>query len=267
MNSHNMGHKQGVPPDRPTFASTRLLDQVRERLRYLHYSLRTEDAYVYWVRFFVRFSGMKHPRSLGRAEVEAFLSMLASQRQVSVSTHRQALSALLFLYKEVLGQELPWMDEIGRPTPTRRIPSVLTLVEVQRVLDLIDGEAGLVVRLLYGTGMRRNEALSLRVKDLDFDRHVIVVRNGKGRTASSCFPARWSSPCAINSPARIDYGRRTAQRNAVASIFHMRLRQSIRAPASPGGGIGCFLRRSWPSIRAQASSGVITCSSNAYSVR
>jgi integron integrase len=180
MNSHNMGHKQGVPPDRPTFASTRLLDQVRERLRYLHYSLRTEDAYVYWVRFFVRFSGMKHPRSLGRSEVEAFLSMLASQRQVSVSTHRQALSALLFLYKEVLGQELPWMDEIGRPTPTRRIPSVLTLVEVQRVLDLIDGEMGLVVRLLYGTGMRRNEALSLRVKDLDFDRHVIVVRNGKG---------------------------------------------------------------------------------------
>jgi integrase len=223
MNSHNTGHKQGVPPDRPTFASTRLLDQVRERLRYLHYSLRTEDAYVYWVRFFVRFSGMKHPRSLGRSEVEAFLSMLASQRQVSVSTHRQALSALLFLYKEVLGQELPWMNEIGRPTPTRRIPSVLTLVEVQRVLDLIDGEAGLVVRLLYGTGMRRNEALSLRVKDLDFDRHVKWFATERvGRTASSCFPARWSSPCAINSPDRIVYGRRTAQRSAVVSICRMR---------------------------------------------
>jgi integron integrase len=180
MNSHNTEHKHSIEPNRPAFASTRLLDQVRERLRYLHYSLRTEDAYVYWVKFFVRFSGMKHPRSLGRLEVEAFLSMLASQRQVAVSTHRQALSSLLFLYKEVLGQELPWMEEIGRPTPTRRIPSVLTAAEVQRVLDLMDGELGLVARLLYGTGMRRNEALSLRVKDLDFDRRVIVVRNGKG---------------------------------------------------------------------------------------
>lgn len=180
MNSDNTRDKSGKIGVRPAFASTRLLDQVRERLRYMHYSFRTEDAYVYWVRFFVRFSGLKHPRVLGRSEVEAFLSMLASKRQVSVSTHRQALSALLFLYKEVLGQELPWMDEIGRPTPTRRIPSVLTAAEVQRVLDLIDGEAGLVARLLYGTGMRRNEGLSLRVKDLDFDRRVIVVRNGKG---------------------------------------------------------------------------------------
>jgi integron integrase len=164
----------------PVFTSTRLLDQVRERVRYLHYSLKTEQAYLYWIRWFVRYSGLKHLRMLGRAEVESFLSMLATERRVAVSTHRQALSALLFLYKEVLGQELPWMAEIGRPLSARRVPSVLTHAEIQRLLELMEGEAGLLARLLYGTGMRRNEGLALRVKDLDFDRHVIVVRDGKG---------------------------------------------------------------------------------------
>ena len=95
-------------------------------------SLKTERAYVYWVRWFVRHSGLRHPRELGQAEVEAFLSMLATERRVSVSTHRQALSALLFLYKEVLGQQLPWMQQIGRPVAARRIPSVLTVAEIQR---------------------------------------------------------------------------------------------------------------------------------------
>lgn len=182
MNSDNTSAKGGNSAGRykPAFASVRLLDQVRERLRYLHYSLKTERAYVYWVRWFVRHSGLRHPRELGRPQVEAFLSMLATDRRVSVSTHRQALSALLFLYKDVLGQELPWMDEIGRPVSARRIPSVLTMAEIQRVLDFMDGEAVLLARLLYGTGMRRNEGLCLRVKDVDFDRHAIVVRDGKG---------------------------------------------------------------------------------------
>jgi integron integrase len=182
MSSDNKAVKGSVSGGqfKPAFVSVRLLGQVRERLRYLHYSLKTEQAYVYWVRWFVRYSGLRHPRGLGQLEVEAFLSMLATERRVSVSTHRQALSALLFLYKEVLGQELPWMQQIGRPISPRRIPSVLTVAEIQRVLDLMDGETGLLARLLYGTGMRRNEGLSLRTKDLDFDRHVIVVRDGKG---------------------------------------------------------------------------------------
>ena len=182
MHSDNTPAKGGTPVNnfKPAFFSVRLLDQVRERLRYLHYSLKTERAYVYWVRWFVRHGGLRHPRDLGQAEVEAFLSMLATERQVSVSTHRQALSALLFLYKEVLGQELPWMQQIGRPVSARRIPSVLTMAEIQRVLDLMDGETGLLARLLYGTGMRRNEGLCLRVKDLDFARHLIIVRDGKG---------------------------------------------------------------------------------------
>lgn len=171
-------------PDRPPLLSKRLLDQMRERLRYMHYSLRTEQTYLYWVRWFIRFHALRHPREMGRSEVEAFLTMLATDRKVAPSTHRQALSALLYLYKEVLNQELPWMQEIGRPVPTKRIPSVLTRHEVQQVLALMDGVTGLLARLLYGTGMRHMEGLSLRVKDLDFARQVIVVRDGKGGTAS-----------------------------------------------------------------------------------
>ena len=165
---------------RPPLQATRLLGQLRERLRYLHYSYRTEETYVHWARFYIHFHGLRHPRDLGKAEVEAFLTMLATQRKVSVSTHRQALSALLFLYKEVLAQQLPWLDEIGRPLPKRRIPAVLTVAEVQRLLAFIDGQPALLARLLYGTGMRLMEGLALRTKDVDFDRHAIVVREGKG---------------------------------------------------------------------------------------
>ncbi len=161
-------------------AAPRLLAQVRERLRYRHYSLRTEKAYLYWVRFFIRWSGLRHPREMGAPEVEAFLSMLATQRRASPATHKQALSALLFLYREVLGLQLPWMDQLQRPAYTRRIPSVLTREEVAALLGAMDGTISLVARLLYGTGMRLMEGLRLRVKDMDFDRNVIVVRQAKG---------------------------------------------------------------------------------------
>jgi integron integrase len=171
-------HRKTTAP--PPLQATRIMAQLRERIRYLHYSLRTEEAYVHWTRFFIHFHGLKHPRDMGKPEIEAFLSMLATERKVSVSTHRQALSALLFLYKEVLGQDLPWLDEIGRPQYKKRIPAVLTIPEVHRLLTFLDGEVGLIVRLLYGTGMRLMEGLSLRVKDVDFDRHAIVVREGKG---------------------------------------------------------------------------------------
>jgi integron integrase len=180
MYSYIGSTKPGNAVHRPLFQSTRLLDQIRERLRYMHYSLRTEQTYVYWVRWFIRFHALRHPREMGRAEVEAFLTMLANERKVAPSTHRQALSALLYLYKEVLGQELPWMQEIGRPVSTKRIPVVLSRDEVQDVLALMGGVTGLLARLLYGTGMRHMEGLSMRVKDLDFDRRAIVVRDGKG---------------------------------------------------------------------------------------
>jgi integron integrase len=146
----------------------------------MHYSLQTEKSYVYWVRWYIRWHGIRHPKDMDGKEVEAFLSMLANERKVSVSMHRQALSALLFLYKEVLDVELPWMQEIGRSTPTKRIPAVLTVDEVGQVLVLMNGVTGLLALLIYGTGMRLREALSLRIKDVDFSRKLIIVRQGKG---------------------------------------------------------------------------------------
>jgi integron integrase len=146
----------------------------------LHYSLATEKAYLYWVRFFIRWHGLRHPRDMGVAEVEAFLAMLATQRRVSPSTHNQALSALLFLYRQVLAIDLPWLDNIQRPAYKRRIPSVLTADEVASLLALLPEEAALLARLLYGTGMRLMEGLRLRIKDVDFERSAIVVRQAKG---------------------------------------------------------------------------------------
>ena len=165
---------------RPVLRSSRLLDQVRERIRYCHYSLRTEQTYVYWIRFFIRFSGLRHPRAMGAQEVEAFLTHLASDRKVSPATHRQALSALLFLYRQVLDIQLPWMQEIGRPQARQRLPVVLSREEVARFLPQVESNYQLIARLLYGSGLRLMECLRLRIKDLDFDRRVIVVRDGKG---------------------------------------------------------------------------------------
>jgi len=184
----------------PPLQSSRLLDQVRERIRYLHYSGRTEEAYVHWVRAFVRFHGLRHPADMGASEVEAFLSWLAGERQVAVATHKQALAALIFLYQRVLALELPWLGEIGRPKSRVRLPVVLTPDEVARVLAALEDDGGgggggaaaanddsdragphrLLAQLLYGTGMRIMEGLRLRVKDVDFERRALVVREGKG---------------------------------------------------------------------------------------
>jgi len=164
----------------PPLRSARLLDQVRERIRYLHYSIRTEQSYVHWVRAFVRFHGLRHPAEMGAAEVEAFLSWLAGERAVAVATHKQALSALLFLYQKVLGIDLPWMREIGRPRSPARLPVVLSHAEVARLLAAIEPAHRLLAQLLYGTGMRITEGLALRIKDLDFERRDVIVRQGKG---------------------------------------------------------------------------------------
>jgi integron integrase len=173
-----------MKPGNPPLQSTRVLDQLRERIRYMHYSLSTEQLYVYWVRFFIRWSArngqMRHPRDLGAPDVEAFLTMLATERKVSASTHNQALSAVLFLYREVLCVQMPWLENINRPTQKRRIPSVLTRDEVAGLLAHMDGQTALLARLLYGTGMRLMEGMRLRIKDVDFDRHVIIVREAKG---------------------------------------------------------------------------------------
>lgn len=167
----------------PPAPKPRLLDQVRERLRYKHYSLSTEKLYVYWIRFFIRWSGLRHPSEMGAREVEAFLTMLATERHVSPSTHKQALCAILFLYKEVLQVELPWMEQIGRPRSLQRVPVVFTKPEVQSIfqeLSHMNAEHALFAKLLYGTGMRIMEAARLRVKDLNFDQAAIVIREAKG---------------------------------------------------------------------------------------
>jgi integrase len=158
----------------------RLLDQVRAAIRRLNYSRRTEEAYVHWIKRYIYFHGKRHPRDLGAAGVEAFLSHLATEGRVSASTRNQALAALLFLYREVLGVELPWMEGIVRAKRPVRLPVVLTEAEVRALLAQLDGTRRLAVSLLYSSGMRLLEGLRLRVKDVDFERREITVRDGKG---------------------------------------------------------------------------------------
>jgi integron integrase len=167
-------------PDPPPPPPPRLLDRVRAALRTRHCSPRTEKAYVGWIRRFILFHDKRHPAAMGAPEITRFLSVLAVQRNVAASTQNQALSALLFLYREVLEQELPWLDDIVRAKTPARIPVVLTREEVQAVLDALDGPPRLVALLLYGAGLRLLEALRLRVKDVDFGRNQITVRSGKG---------------------------------------------------------------------------------------
>ena len=163
-----------------TPAAPKLLDLVRDKLRLLHYSIRTEDQYVQWIKRFIVFHGKRHPREMGGAEVTAFLTDLAVRGNVAASTQNQALSALLFLYRAVLGVDLPWMDEVVRAKTPARLPVVLTQNEVAAVLLRMQGVYALMAQLLYGTGMRLMECVRLRVKDVDFERLEIVVRDGKG---------------------------------------------------------------------------------------
>jgi integron integrase len=159
----------------------RLLDRVRLAIRTRHYSRRTEEAYVGWVRRYILFHGKRHPETMGKAEVTAFLEYLADRRHVAASTQNQALSGLLFLYREVLGRPLPEISLSERPRRPRRLPVVLTRDEVRRVLAQMSDVPHLVASLLYGSGLRLHECLELRVKDLDFERRQIVVRRGKGQ--------------------------------------------------------------------------------------
>jgi integron integrase len=163
-----------------TAAAPKLLDQVRARIRVKHYSIRTEAQYVQWIKRFIYFHDKRHPRDMGALEVEAFLTDLAVTGRVSASTQNQALSALLFLYREVLEIVLPWLDNVTRAKPSQRLPVVLTPAEVRAVLDRMGGTYGLMARLLYGTGMRLMECVRLRVKDVDFGRNEILIREGKG---------------------------------------------------------------------------------------
>jgi integron integrase len=167
-------------PFERNFLKLSLLDQVRHQIRLLHYSIRTEEAYVKIVKRFILFHHKRHPQEMGAQEIREYLSHLATAGQVSASTQNQALSALLFLYREVLCQELPFVEGIERAKRPQRVPTVLTVQEVRRMFSHMVGVHHLMASLLYGSGLRVMECVRLRVKDIDFGYQQITVRDGKG---------------------------------------------------------------------------------------
>ena len=184
--------ERSAGPDKGT---KRLVDRVREEIRTRHYSLQTEKAYWYWIRYFVLFHKKRHPAEMGAAEVTAFLSWLATERDVAAATQNQALSALLFLYKHVLGRALPWLEDLVRAQRPVRLPAVLSEAEVRRLLAELQGTIWLVAALLYGAGLRQAECLALRVKDVDFAYRQIIVRDGKGaRDRATMLPENLVQP-------------------------------------------------------------------------
>lgn len=161
-------------------AAPKLLDQVSDKIRVKHYSIRTETQYIHWIKRFILYHNKRHPREMGAKEVESFLTHLATAGGVSAATQNQALSALLFLYREILAVNLPWLDNVIRAKKPQRLPVVLSKNEVGKILARMDGTYALMAQLLYGTGMRLMECCRLRVKDIDFERREILIRDGKG---------------------------------------------------------------------------------------
>lgn len=175
----------------------KLLDRVAHTIRLRNYSYRTEQTYVHWIRRYILFHGKRHPSEMGKPQVEQFLTHLAVNGDVAASTQNQALSALIFLYKQVLDQPLGHVEVMWAKKPTR-LPVVLTQTEVARVLAQLNGVPLLVAQLLYGGGLRLSEALSLRVQDIDFGQRLLVVRNGKGhKDRTSTLPDRCVQPLQI----------------------------------------------------------------------
>jgi len=158
----------------------RLMDQVRDTLRVLHYSLRTEEAYVQWIRRFILFHRKRHPREMGKDEIAAFLTHLAVSEDVAAATQNQALAAILFLYKKVLKQDLDWVEGVVRARRPKRLPVVLAQDKVMELLKQLEGTHRLLAFLIYGSGLRLMEAVRLRIKDVDFDQNRLVIRGGKG---------------------------------------------------------------------------------------
>jgi len=170
-----------MPQPSPSTSSPRLLDQVREIIRIKHYSIRTEQAYMQWVRRYILYHGKRHPRDMGATEVSAFLSSLAITANVSASTQNQALNAIPFLYRDVLKITLPWLENVQRAKRPKHLPVVLTREEVKRTLAALEGTVWLMAALTYGAGLRLMECLRLRVKDLELDRGELLIRDGKGQ--------------------------------------------------------------------------------------
>jgi len=168
-------------PQQDSVPKPKLLDQVKQAVRARHYSKRTEKTYVDWIKRFILFHGKRHPLEMGETEINQFLTDLAVNKSVSASTQNQALSAILFLYQHVLKKELQWIEPAVRAKKPKRLPVVLTKEEVRAIIDRMDGAPKLVATLLYGGGLRLDECLKLRFKDIDFSKNQILVRDGKGQ--------------------------------------------------------------------------------------
>ncbi len=246
----------------------RLLDRVRAALRACHGSRRTEKAYVGWIRRYILYHGKRHPGEMGAAEITQFLSALATQRNVAASTQNQALSALLFLYRKALEQELPWLEDVVRARRPERLPVVLTREEVRAVIRELDGPTQLLALPLYGAGLRVLEAARLRVKDIDFARNEIVVCGGKGdRDRVTMLPAVVKSDLAKHVEVVAPSTKRICGRGRAGWSCRGRWRASTRTPAARGAGSGS----SWPpasiSIATPGSAGATTCTSPCCSAR
>jgi integrase len=231
------------PIGSPDKKQKRLIARFREEIRSRHYSRQTEKTYWYWIRYFIHFHGKRHPGAMGPAEVTAFLSFLATQRNVAAAIQNQALAALLFLFKNVLELQLPWLDGIVRAQRPVRVPTVLSEAEVRRILAELEGTAKLMVGLLYGAGLRQAECLGLRVKDVDFSYRQILVRDGKGgKDRVTMLPENLVAPL----QAHLEKVRLLHQRDLKAGHGEVslptRCAGSIRARAANGAGSSCFRR-------------------------
>ena len=231
----------------------RLLDQVRAAIRTRHYSLRTEQAYCQWIKRYILFHGKRHPLDMGAPEIEAFLSALATDRGVSASTQNQALAAILFIYRDVLDRDLPWLDGITRAKRSQHLPTVLTQHETAALLRHLPADTnGLIIRLLYGTGMRLLEGLRLRIKDVDLRALTITIRDGKGgKDRITMFPAslvpaihehlaarrRWH-----DIPCRPPFQRGDEVPGAAVALG------DLGFVAGPGAGGGGPMIQHWPSV-------------------
>ena len=244
----------------------RLLDRMREALRLRRYSRRTEEAYVAWARRYILFHGKRHPEALGAPEVTGFLTSLAVEGRVAASTQNQALSALLFLYRDVLEIDLPWLDGIVRARRPERLPVVLTRDEVRAVLQQLEGVPRLMACLLYGAGLRVLECCRLRIQDVDLATNQVLVRGGKGdKDRMTMLPAMAKADL-----VRHLAGVRTQHQEDLAAgpagwSCPWRWPGSTRTPAASGSGSGSFPRPVHIPIGAPGSAGGITCTNQSSS--
>lgn len=229
----------------------RLLDSMRDIIRIKHYSLRTEESYLHWVRRFIYFHGKRHPRELGAREVTAFLNHLVKSRDIAAATQNQALSALLFLYREVLDVPLAWLDGLERAKRPARVPTVLSTEEIAALLSRMTGTKWLMASLLYGAGLRLRECLTLRVKDVDFDYRQLIVRQGKGaKDRRTLLPDLVVEPLKAHLLRAKASTRKTLPTATAMSSCPMRSKSNTRAPASNGTGSSSFLRTNSRPTRA-----------------